>query len=225
MLIRLYDIELKDAWKSLIEDKPLLKSVYEAHGELKPFGSYEFKWNCHPSANKEEWDKVMNGGTDNERKALIDLFPQYAGFRTTVSQSKYLSLMEENFDSDRIRLKFVNVHEFDPDDATTSNEMAQYREQVDILNRIISKSLENLKQASELSWNTKVQVPVNTWLNNVNEMCLLEDCCTDALQGYLNEDWRMVAVCPQPDQRRPDYILGRVNTDIGKQLPPKDAYR
>lgn len=42
-----------------------------------------------------------------------------------------------------------------------------------------------------------------------NRVMLCEDVCTDALQGYLTEGWRILAVCPQPDQRRPDYILGR----------------
>ena len=44
-----------------------------------------------------------------------------------------------------------------------------------------------------------------------NEICLLEDSCTDILQSKLNEGWRIIAACPQPDQRRPDYILGRFN--------------
>lgn len=42
-----------------------------------------------------------------------------------------------------------------------------------------------------------------------NAVMLLTDACTDALQGNLNQGWRILAVCPQPDQRRPDYILGR----------------
>lgn len=42
-----------------------------------------------------------------------------------------------------------------------------------------------------------------------NAVMLLSDACTDALQDNLNQGWRILAVCPQPDQRRPDYILGR----------------
>lgn len=42
---------------------------------------------------------------------------------------------------------------------------------------------------------------------------LLEDACTDQLQGALNSGWRIISACPQPDQRRPDYILGRFNPD------------
>lgn len=47
-------------------------------------------------------------------------------------------------------------------------------------------------------------------LVSITETMLLEDSCTDNLQRYLSEGWRIVAVQPQPDQRRPDYILGRI---------------
>jgi hypothetical protein len=43
----------------------------------------------------------------------------------------------------------------------------------------------------------------------VSETMLVQDGCTDVLQRHLSDGWRIVAVQPQPDQRRPDYILGR----------------
>ena len=43
----------------------------------------------------------------------------------------------------------------------------------------------------------------------VDEVEAVENPCTDALQGYLKEGWRIIAVCPPDAQRRPDYILGR----------------
>lgn len=46
-------------------------------------------------------------------------------------------------------------------------------------------------------------------LHNVQQTMLAEDCCTDALQEHLANGWRILAIQPQPDQRRPDYILGR----------------
>lgn len=55
-----------------------------------------------------------------------------------------------------------------------------------------------------------VYMPGNAMLM-FNETLLLEDHCTDALQEALNKGWRIIAACPQPDQRRPDYILGRYN--------------
>lgn len=57
-----------------------------------------------------------------------------------------------------------------------------------------------------------VHVPGNI-LISYNETMLLEDSCTDVLQGELNSGWRIVAVCPQA-QRRPDYILGRYNPNL-----------
>lgn len=58
----------------------------------------------------------------------------------------------------------------------------------------------------------EVHTPGNA-LSLFNDIMLAEDCCTDALQNSLNEGWRIIAVCPQPDARRPDYILGRFNPD------------
>lgn len=42
-----------------------------------------------------------------------------------------------------------------------------------------------------------------------NKTMLLEDACSDVLQTELDNGWRIIAACPQPNQRRPDYILGR----------------
>lgn len=63
-------------------------------------------------------------------------------------------------------------------------------------------------------YNTKCEVHMpGQALSTYNEVCLLEDSCTDVLQAKLSEGWRIIAGCPQPDQRRPDYILGRFNPD------------
>lgn len=40
------------------------------------------------------------------------------------------------------------------------------------------------------------------------EVCT--DYCTVALQDDLDDGWHILAICPQPGQRRPDYILGRL---------------
>jgi len=58
-----------------------------------------------------------------------------------------------------------------------------------------------------------VHMPGNL-MASYNEVQLLEDCCSDALQESLTQGWRIIAACPQPDQRRPDYILGRFSPDF-----------
>lgn len=61
----------------------------------------------------------------------------------------------------------------------------------------------------KVEFNDKCEVHVpNLGLLNVNEVTYIEDCCTNVLQGYLEKGWRIIAACPQPAQRRPDYILG-----------------
>ncbi len=43
----------------------------------------------------------------------------------------------------------------------------------------------------------------------VDEVDWLENVCTQELQTRLDRGWRILAVCPSNDARRPDYILGR----------------
>jgi len=54
-----------------------------------------------------------------------------------------------------------------------------------------------------------VHIPGNAMIafDSVSYEC---DCCTDRINELLNEGWRIIAVCPQPDQRRPDYIFGHI---------------
>lgn len=53
----------------------------------------------------------------------------------------------------------------------------------------------------------------NVGLLSVEEVMVLEDACTDELQRHLDDQWRILCVCPPNSARRPDYVLGR----------PKDA--
>lgn len=43
----------------------------------------------------------------------------------------------------------------------------------------------------------------------ITQVEVLEDCCTEELQTKLEKGWRILAICPQLTQRRPDYIMGR----------------
>lgn len=68
------------------------------------------------------------------------------------------------------------------------------------------------------TYNNKCEVHMpGNMLSLHNEICLLEDSCTDELQRFLMQGWRIIAACPQPDQRRPDYVLGRFNPELDEQ--------
>ncbi|AWD90266.1 hypothetical protein [Dickeya phage Amaethon] len=69
-----------------------------------------------------------------------------------------------------------------------------------------------LSGPSTNTYNNKCEVHMpGMALSTYNEVQLLEDVCTDILQQSLTAGWRIIAACPQPDARRPDYILGRFN--------------
>lgn len=67
---------------------------------------------------------------------------------------------------------------------------------------------------------TDVQPPMNQRCNvvvagngvllDIREVCVKYDACTDSLQRDLDDGWRILAICVQPDQRRPDYVLGKI---------------
>lgn len=50
----------------------------------------------------------------------------------------------------------------------------------------------------------------NVGLMQVQSVKVLEDCCTDVLQDELSNGWRILAVCPPNDARRPSYVVGHV---------------
>jgi len=56
-------------------------------------------------------------------------------------------------------------------------------------------------------------IPSRNFLQEINEVQVYTDCCTELLQELLDKEWRIIAVCVQPDGRRPDYIIGRINND------------
>jgi hypothetical protein len=43
----------------------------------------------------------------------------------------------------------------------------------------------------------------------IKNVTWLDDACTEDVQKKLDDGWRILAVCPPNNARRPDYILGR----------------
>lgn len=53
----------------------------------------------------------------------------------------------------------------------------------------------------------------NVGLMQVQCVEVLEDCCTDNVQQWLDKGWRILAVCPPNDARRPTYVMGHVEKE------------
>ena len=69
-----------------------------------------------------------------------------------------------------------------------------------------------LKTEQGNEYNTKCEVHMpGMALAMYNEVRVMTNECTDSLQEHLQTGWRIIAACPQPNQRRPDYVLGRFN--------------
>lgn len=68
----------------------------------------------------------------------------------------------------------------------------------------------NLRQNVEQSFNAKCNVMVPGFeLLSIKTVVVRENCCTEIINDMLANNWKIVAVCPQADQRRPDYVMGR----------------
>lgn len=56
----------------------------------------------------------------------------------------------------------------------------------------------------------------NAALFSVQTLQVLENECTDYVQNWLDKGWRIVAVCPPNDCRRPTFILGHADRNPEK---------
>lgn len=76
-----------------------------------------------------------------------------------------------------------------------------------LANKISDRLGTNLTQFK----NQKLEIhQPNMPLFTYNNFRVIVDSCTEVLQNeWISKGWRVVCVCPQPDQRRPDYILGK----------------
>jgi len=125
---------------------------------------------------------------------------QISTFEAVISVGQFLSLIDMG-----VQPKIKSRHTPKSVDATLVSVEAAVR-------KLESRLAEMSEKMPELSYNSKCDVHVpGLGLMILNETMLLEDSCTDQLQVALDNGWRIVAACPQPDSRRPDYILGRYN--------------
>lgn len=67
---------------------------------------------------------------------------------------------------------------------------------------------------------TNVAVMQEHNLMRIDKVKIETNCCTDRLQDLLDDGWRILAICVQPNQRRPDYVLGL--SDKSSKLTDKD---
>lgn len=85
---------------------------------------------------------------------------------------------------------------------------------VKLQNRLKALEIKSDELAKACAAGAAVQISLpNIGLLSIDEVDHLDNACTDELQSYLKDGWRILAVCPQNAQRRPDYIIGRRKRD------------
>lgn len=179
----------------------------ELHKDLLPyfekigkFNNYLSKWTRPKSVSNEDWLTLIS--PENEETTNMT-YPQYDVCEVTVQDSelvKFVMVGQEHF-------KVVESFEIEVDVATGADQAEMYFLKT---MQIMEKYQSQLERLSENTFNTKCNLHAGgAALSQYNQTMLCEDICTDTLQSKLHEGWRILAVCVQPDQRRPDYILGK----------------
>lgn len=158
--------------------------------------------------NTVSWKKT-------EEEFLVEQAPwKKAGFKLTTwdSDNSYQSMIDEVMpyvcDSDRVmELMLLGIKVKMESDLIVPVNIGEDLKQW-------SNKVEHIMTQPGNEYNTKCEVHMpGQALSMYNDVLLQEDCCTDQLKAILAQGFRIIAACPQPDQRRPDYILGRYNPD------------
>lgn len=154
----------------------------------------------------EHMKDLLNGVSDELLPKLVGIHPEQT---VQVQKDDLLSMIEAGVKHEILKVQEMTLLLDNEMDANDPQEFVTvHYEQLVKLN---DRYHEQLTRIAENAMNNKVNVHAsNGSLTEYTRLQLMEDACTDALQIELNDGWRILAVCVQPDQRRPDYILGKL---------------
>lgn len=82
----------------------------------------------------------------------------------------------------------------------------------DIVNAIACQNVPHVDQVTKGA--SPIQISVfNEALLSMRTIDYIEDACTIHVRECMQRGWRILAICPANDSRRPTYILGHANMD------------
>jgi hypothetical protein len=182
--------------------KPAVVAIHKKHQKSFCTSYTEYDY-YRVGIEQKYWKQVVDGLSEEELEVIL---PQYASFDYIVQDEEFLSLVLNHIPYTLLESSTVTV------DVQSNTDKAE-----DYLNKtmtMMGKYQSQLERMAENTFNTLCNthsggIP----LSEYNQTMLCEDICTDLLQNYLKEGWRILSVNVQPDQRRPDYILGKVVPD------------
>lgn len=129
---------------------------------------------------------------------FVTKLEQYYGQKIKLDEDGTLSWQNRNFQLNLEELQDLNV-KFEVNSFTN-----------------LTRHIPNIEQRTSPG---PVNIPCNVSIAGVSMLHIIKvqvfvDCCTDKLQDLLTAGWRILAICVQPDQRRPDYVLGTSNPEL-----------
>lgn len=130
---------------------------------------------------------------------------KYAELREHVS-SRYRNFMPQDFvafDPEK------NSYEFSREAVMDSEEVEAWtRCEIDVSVKTLRGTTPRTGKDNLVQHVTQISL-ANIGLLEIQQVTWLEDACTEDLQAHLDDGWRIIAVCPPKDSRRPTYIIGR----------------
>ena len=135
---------------------------------------------------------------------------QYEKLRKKIKDQELLKQIPELFELFDVKKAKSDYHWFQ--EMLIDGEEAQAWSDAGI--ELQFKRIKGLGSTSPDIHQTIYQISVaNVGLMQIERVEVLEDCCTDELQRWLDKKWRILAVCPPNDARRPSYIMGHFEKD------------
>ena len=195
--VKLFKLKLKDGY--LCDMHPIQQWYAKEFGRER---GYTSGWIIPNTGTFENWEAYIEEKGDD---FILQEYPYYEYITIEVQQHKMVELVEN-----KIAFTVDSISELDI--TYTVGERNEILDQMlDKNMKLLERYTEQITTFSKNTFNAKVGVHSgSSALQEYNQLMLVEDSCTDNVQSYLAEGWRIVAVCPQPDSRRPDYILGKV---------------
>ncbi|MFB0831480.1 hypothetical protein ACEU2D_17990 [Brevibacillus laterosporus] len=182
-------IKEKEEIEAFIADSVECEGLIVVDGELQKFYNWTHTYD-QDEAEKSEGKKQFVVNSDH-----VEL----------KSTKEYLIEVEsfiQRFPTVKIKIRGI---------VQTSNEaVGNMLKQMQEVQDKFQKALQSFDE--KIEFNQKCDVHIgNLGLLNINQLGYAVNKCTEELQVILNQGWRILAVCPQSNQRRPDYVLGRFN--------------
>lgn len=194
------------------EASPYIQAFYDDHPDKRcDQSSYIFRYYAPKGWKSETEGEEWSAWAEANPAEVYEKYPRWEAFDVDMDQSAFLTYCHHvpNPNIIKSRVQKVSI----PSELIP-NQLANQSVLMEQVLNLNDRCIEQLTRASALCFNEKVGVPQpGLGLNQYNSLMMCEDICTDRLQQYLDDGWRIIAVCPQPDSRRPDYILGIYDKD------------